>query len=518
MPGENSSSESKLEKFDHKDNKLSDKQKFEHWTLRLKTRISKVTGRFASCLFHVPDALNADKCWGLKDLPTWCFNDDDGAVEKSQENINKWYKAQMHLYELILESFQHSDPQVLNDFSVDAVTDRLLAGTFAEGLPAKVQRAAMVVFAPFGTLCYFAIKARYEEGGTANVIHLQSSFDKAAVFPKGQTIKKEAAILWAQKLESAWGQLSPALQECTPEQLAGLQTLVHIYQSNSDPWKQWATQLCLQNRDTPATFKYVLSEFRRHAGLLQVAGGSAPQQSTALSAEEDNKPCATKGCSRRVKGRNKKWCDPCYTTYKAQQSISLAPKAAQAMEAKKAEKRKQQFAKSKDKHNKKQKSAGAAEAHNAEAESEVEEGVSIKAEDMSGSESESVDSGSEDEPSEDNQGSPSAADDTALRDSIQALQEWTQAHLAQERKKPSVSASKTKPGATPSTGCKNADAIMHALELLQAQAAAAEADDDDEFRCDPHVKTRFMRANTAEIEPQQGGGKKKKDFGKGGRQ
>ena len=90
--------------------------------------------------------------------------------------------------------------------------------------------------------------------------------------------------------------------------------------------------------------------------------------------------------------------------------------------------------------------------------------------------------------------------------------------MAQERKKPSVSASKTKPGATPSTGCKNADAIMHALELLQAQAAAAEADDDDEFRCDPHVKARFMRANTAEIEPQQGGGKKKKDFGKGGRQ
>ena len=188
------------------------------------------------------------------------------------------------------------------------------------------------------------------------------------------------------------------------------------------------------------------------------------------------------------------------------------------MEAKKAEKRKQQYVKNKDKHNKKQKSAGAAEAHNAEAESEVEEGVSIKAEDMSGSESESDDSGSEDEPPEDNEGSPSAADDTALRDSIQALQEWTQAHLAQERKKPSVSASKTKPGATPSTGCKNADAIMHALELLQAQAAAAEADDDDEFRCDSHVKARFMRANTAEIEPQQGGGKKKTDFGKGGRQ
>ena len=59
---------------------------------------------------------------------------------------------------------------------------------------------------------------------------------------------------------------------------------------------------------------------------------------------------------------------------------------------------------------------------------------------------------------------------------------------------------------------------MHALELLQTQDAAAEADDDDEFRCDPHVKARFMRANTAEIEPQQRGGKKKTDFGKGGRQ
>jgi len=57
-----------------------------------------------------------------------------------------------------------------------------------------VSKAAMVVFAPFGTLCYYAIKARYEEGGTANMIHLQSSFDKAAIFPKGHTTKKDTAI------------------------------------------------------------------------------------------------------------------------------------------------------------------------------------------------------------------------------------------------------------------------------------------------------------------------------------
>ena len=42
--------------------------------------------------------------------------------DESHENVNKWYKAQMHMYELILESFQHSDPQVLNDFNADAVT------------------------------------------------------------------------------------------------------------------------------------------------------------------------------------------------------------------------------------------------------------------------------------------------------------------------------------------------------------------------------------------------------------
>ena len=93
MAGGNSSSssESKLAPFDHKETKLSDKQKFESWSMRMKTRISKVTGRFASCLFHVPDPLNTDKCLGMKELPTWCFNDDEGAVEKSLENINKWY-------------------------------------------------------------------------------------------------------------------------------------------------------------------------------------------------------------------------------------------------------------------------------------------------------------------------------------------------------------------------------------------------------------------------------------------
>ena len=102
----------------------------------------------------------------------------------------------MHLYELILESFQSTDPQVLQDFDADAVTERLLSGTYVDGLAAKGQRASMVLFAPFGTLCYYAIKARYEEGGTASVMHLQSSFDKAAILPKGQTIKKHVAIQW----------------------------------------------------------------------------------------------------------------------------------------------------------------------------------------------------------------------------------------------------------------------------------------------------------------------------------
>ena len=229
-----------------------------------------------------------------------------GDVDKSLENVKSWYKAQMHLYELILESFQLTDPQVLQDFDADAVTERLLSGTYVDGLAAKNQRASMVLFAPFGTLCYYAIKARYEEEGTANVIHLQSSFDKAAIFPKGQTIKKDVAIQWAQKLESAWGQLSPALQECKPEQLAGLQVLVHIYQSNSEPWKQWATQLCLQHRDTPASFKEVLSEFRRHAGLLRVAGSAVSQEPSVLSAEAGKKQCATEGCSRLVSGKGRR--------------------------------------------------------------------------------------------------------------------------------------------------------------------------------------------------------------------
>ena len=65
----------------------------------------------------------------------------------------------MHLYELMLESFQHTDLQVLKDFDGDAVTERLLNGTYVEGLNAKVAWAAMVVFAPFGTLYYYTIKA-----------------------------------------------------------------------------------------------------------------------------------------------------------------------------------------------------------------------------------------------------------------------------------------------------------------------------------------------------------------------
>jgi hypothetical protein len=59
----------------------------------------------------------------------------------------------------MLESFQQTDPQVLQDFDADAVTERLLNGTYADSVAAKTQRASMVLFAPFGTLCYYAIKA-----------------------------------------------------------------------------------------------------------------------------------------------------------------------------------------------------------------------------------------------------------------------------------------------------------------------------------------------------------------------
>ena len=69
---------------------------------------------------------------------------------------------------------------------------------------------------------------------------------------------------------------------------------------------------------------------------------------------------------------------------------------------------------------------------------------------------------------------------------------------------------------------KQGAAILKALEALQAKAAEAGVDDDDEHSCDSPVKARFMRANTAEntaeMKPQHEGGKKKKQaFGGGGR-
>ena len=65
---------------------------------------------------------------------------------------------------------------------------------------------------------------------------------------------------------------------------------------------------------------------------------------------------------------------------------------------------------------------------------------------------------------------------------------------------------------------KQGAAILKALEALQAKAAEDGVDDDDEYGCDPHVKARFMSANTAEIKPQQEGSKKRKQaFGGGGR-
>ena len=217
---------------------------------------------------------------------------------------------------------------------------------------------------------------------------------------------------------------------------------MHIYQGNSEPWKQWATQLCLQHRDTPATFKEVLSEFRRHAGLLRVAGSAASQEPSVLSAEAGKKQCATDGCSRLVSGKGRRWCNPCHSAYKSKQELELTPKAANALQQKKDKKRKQDFAKKKDKNNKKTKSAGAAEAHNATAEADSDEGIKIGASDMSSSE----DSGSEDEPSpsEAHAAQGSDADDTALRKSIQALEEWTQAHTVQECKKADAAASKAK--------------------------------------------------------------------------
>ena len=62
--------------------------------------------------------------------------------------------------------------------------------------------------------------------------------------------------------------------------------------------------------------------------------------------------------------------------------------------------------------------------------------------------------------------------------------------------------------------------IMKALELLQAQAADAGMDKDDEFACDGSVKVSFMKANAAEMVPPSKdprSAKGTKDFDGGGR-
>ena len=56
---------------------------------------------------------------------------------------------------------------------------------------------------------------------------------------------------------------------------------------------------------------------------------------------------------------------------------------------------------------------------------------------------------------------------------------------------------------------KQGAAILKALEVLQAKAVADGVEDDDEYSCDSHVNSRFISANTQEMEPLQEGGKKK---------
>ena len=122
----------------------------------------------------------------------------------------------------------------------------------------------------------------------------------------------------------------------------------------------------------------------------------------------------------------------------------------------------------------------------------------------------SSDSDSEDEPSPKKKvrsSSPLDSDSDDLKDSIKVLQTWTQANLAQKRKEPAV----------PVSGKQRA-AILQALEALQAKAVEDGIDDNDEYGSDSHVKSRFMHANTAEMEPLQEVGKKRqRGFGGGGR-
>ena len=73
--------------------------------------------------------------------------------------------------------------------------------------------------------------------------------------------------------------------------------------------------------------------------------------------------------------------------------------------------------------------------------------------------------------------------------------------MTQERKKADAAASKVKTSAGRSVAGSQAATVTRALELLQAQAADANIDKDDEFACDGSVKVSFMKANAAEMVP-----------------
>ncbi len=121
---------------------------------------------------------------------------DASILQDNDASENKFFQTQSKLCIFLMESFQKHNFMELQSYSYDAVRKRLIAGTFADASSPLAADSLTVRFLPYDTLLYWVLKAHYDEEGTDEVIHLQSNFDTAVVFPKGQQITKSIALKW----------------------------------------------------------------------------------------------------------------------------------------------------------------------------------------------------------------------------------------------------------------------------------------------------------------------------------
>ena len=269
---------------------------------------------------------------------------------KDSDQVGKWMKVQADILNVLQNNFRDHDDVILDLYRRDVIQHKLLKEfeQLADYSAQETRYHRKLAWIPYGTMCYWAIRKRYIDGGAQDAISKIIDFETAKVFTPSSVHR------WSELVEKSWQAVNRIVAKHDASYLAAMQLLMNVQNSDDESWKTFAIQFKSQVKDSPFSVADFIDEARKWNSHLKTSTllknsqlTIAANHASAVAKAHNSvaKVCNHPGCTKTV-AQNHRWCGKHFIPrHKRDDTQQVPPQIREKLIKKKSDKNKKNWAK-----------------------------------------------------------------------------------------------------------------------------------------------------------------------------